>query len=91
VGLCLASQQQQGQVSGFHQLAGRTLVGSFQNGRREIGHVLRIEVKCMLYSFLYCHEYIDRLNSLLKCIYVPKLLVFVCHTKVVIKVILKSG
>jgi len=42
--LCLASQQQGGQVSDFHQLAGGTLLGSFQNGKREIGLVLKINL-----------------------------------------------
>ena len=91
MGLCLASQQQGGQVSGFRQLADGTLLGSCQNGRGEIGLVLKIKVKCMLYSFLSGHEYIDRLYSLLKCIYTTELLVFVCCNEVGFNVTLKYG
>jgi len=58
VGLCLASQQQGGQVSDFHQLAGGTLLGYFQNGKREIGLVLKK-------NFSACHiHFCSAMNTL---------------------------
>jgi hypothetical protein len=51
VGLCLASQQQGGQVSDFHQLAGGTLLGYFQNGKREIGLVLKTNLSACYIHF----------------------------------------
>ena len=51
MGLCLASQQQGGQVSDFHQLAGGTLLGYFQNGKREIGLVLKTNLNACYIHF----------------------------------------
>jgi hypothetical protein len=82
------SQQQGGKVSGFHQLADETLLGSCQKVRREIGLVLKKLHACYIH-FFSCHEYTERLYCSLKCIYVTELLLFLCCTKVVLKITLK--
>jgi len=51
MGLCLASQQLGGQVSDFHQLAGGTLLGYVQTGKRGIGLVLKTDLSACYIHF----------------------------------------